>query len=310
LASNSIDVVICNTAKAGAFVQFAAQEGVPAMVIVRESFEPDKRFTDFGGEARLATEVGLGEAKEVVFVAKTSRDAWADHRFFGRVSMIPNGVDPARFGASLTADKAQQRELLGLGKDEVVALCVGTINRRKGQEGIVNAFAALPKEIRDRTRIVFLGALNNSYLPEFEAMLRLLPQDVQDRLLVVPATRDVGNYYRAADMLLMNSTSEAYPRSVVEGLLFGLPVLSTAVFGVQEQITHGETGFLYPFDSMDPWTEHFTLLVMDEKRRAHMSADAARSFWKLTTHAEMLHSYHARLMQMMAAKRARSALAG
>lgn len=310
LASNRIDVIVCNTAKSGAFVHFAAEEGIPAMVIVRESFDPDKRFTDFDGEARFATEVGLGEAKEVVFVAKTSRDAWEDHKFFGRVSVIPNGVDPARFGATLTADKAQLRERLGLGKDEVVALCVGTINRRKGQEGIVNAFAAMPKELRDRTRIVFLGALDNTYLPEFEAMLKLLPQDVQERFLVVRATPDVGSYYRAADLLLMNSTSEAYPRSVVEGLLFGLPVLSTAVFGVQEQIAHGENGFLYPFDAMEAWTEHFTLLVSDEERRVRMSAEAARSFWKLTTHAEMLHSYHARLMQMMATKRARTAVAG
>ena len=128
---------------------------------------------------------------------------------------------------------------------------------------------------------------------------------MQDRRLVMRATRDVGRHCHAADLRLMNSTREAYPRSVVEGL----PVLAMAVFGAQEQITHGENGFLHPVDAMEAWTEDFTLLLTDGKRRAHMPAEAARSFWKPTTHVEMLHAYQARLMPMMAATRARSAVA-
>jgi glycosyltransferase involved in cell wall biosynthesis len=297
-----IDVLVCNTAKAGAFAHIADEAGIPSIVIVRESFEPERRYSDFEHEARLATELGVSQAQNVVFVAKTSREAWSDHKFFGSISVIPNGVDPSRFGSSLIDGKAEMRASLGLPQDKVIALCVGTVNLRKGQDGIVKAFTALPAAVRDKAHIVFLGALENSYLPQFEAMLAELPPEIRDRLTLVRATNEVGPWYRASDFLLMNSTSEAYPRAVVEGLLFGLPVLSTAVFGVKEQVTSGENGFLYEFDAMEDWKRHFTTLVEDGERRATMSATAARSFWKLTTHAEMLHAYRTLLMKLAATK--------
>lgn len=68
--------------------------------------------------------------------------------------------------------------------------------------------------------------------------------------------------------------------------------------GVKEQVTNGETGFLYEFDAMEDWKQHFTTLVQDGERRTRMSATAARSFWKLTTHAEMLHAYRTLLMKL------------
>lgn len=300
LKTHRIDALVCNTAKAGAFGRIAEEMGIPSIVIVRESFEPERRYNDFEHEARLATELGVSQANHVVFVAKTSREAWDDHKFFGGVSIIPNGVDPKRFGSSLTDSKADMRASLGLPQDKVIALCVGTVNLRKGQDGIVKAFAALPAAVRDKAHIVFLGALENSYLPQFEAMLAELPPEIRDRMTLVRATPDVGPWYRASDFLLMNSTSEAYPRAVVEGLLFGLPALSTAVFGVKEQVTPGENGFLYEFDAMEDWKRHFTTLVEDGETRARMSATAARSFWKLTTHAEMLHAYRTLLMKLAA----------
>lgn len=291
LTTNKIEVLVCNTAKSAAFARFGAEMGLGSVVIIRESFAPKERFKDFEGEGLVATEIGISQAEQIVFVADTSRQAWADHKFFGKVHVIPNGVDPARFKGSIDRPRAELRAALGLVQDEVIAVCVGTVNLRKGQEGLMRAFAALAPEVRAKSRIIFLGALENSYLPTFEAMLAELPEEIRSRMTLVRATPQVGQYLRASDFLLMNSTSEAYPRSVVEGLLFGLPILSTGVFGVKEQVVHGQTGFLYEFDDMASWSAHFTSLVEDAALRERMAIDAARSFWKLTTHSEMLHIY-------------------
>lgn len=299
LTENRIDVLVCNTAKSAAFARFGAEMGLASVVIIRESFAPKDRFKDFEGEALVATEIGIGQAEQIVFVAASSRQSWADHKFFGKVHIIPNGVDPARFKGSLDRTRAELRAELGFSSEEVIAVCVGTVNLRKGQDGLVRAFAELPPEVRAKSRIIFLGALENSYLPTFEAMLADLPEEIRSRLTLVRATPQVGQYLRASDLLLMNSTSEAYPRSVVEGLLFGLPILSTAVFGVKEQVVHGETGFLYEFDDQASWSEHFKNLVEDDALRDRMSADAARGFWKLTTHAEMLHVYRSVLQNLV-----------
>lgn len=291
LRDNSIEAIVANTVKSSPFVQIAASVGIPGAIIVRESYGPAERFDHFQGEAKLASLRGLTEAPEIVFVAETSYETWADHPFRGHISVIPNGISPRRFADYDGLGKVEARRALNLPEDDIIALCVGTINLRKGQAELAATFAALPEEVRSRARIVFLGAVQNSHLDDFHAFLDTLPADVRERLTVAEATSEVGPYYAAADFFLMNSSSEAYPRSVVEGLYFGLPILSTAVFGVKEQVRHGDSGFLYEFNDMENWSKHFTALIEDGVLRERMSQQARRAFWKLEGYNEMLHSY-------------------
>ncbi len=291
LSDHQIDAVICNTVKSAPFADFAAEMGIASAIIVRESYTAEERFSYFQGAARTAATRGLINAPDVVFVAQTSRDIWSDQPFKGRVHVIPNGISAARFAHGAEQTKRDARAILGLPEDNVVALCVGTINARKGQQQIMDAFAALPAEVIARTNLVFLGAVENSAISGFVQAHNDLPPEIRSQVSVVPATTDVAPFYRAADIALMNSSSEAYPRAVVEALMFGLPVLSTKVFGVTEQITHARSGYLYDFDDMEAWTRYFTLLVTDHEGRLAMSIDSRQAFWRLTGHKEMALAY-------------------
>jgi glycosyltransferase involved in cell wall biosynthesis len=299
LKANEIEAVVCNTVKAAPFAAIARQHGIPATVIVRESYSADERFSHFTGDARLAAITGLCAAEHVVFVAQSSLDAWADQPFGGRVHVIPNGISPARFAEDAAFDQAQARQQLGLPADKIIALCVGTINTRKGQREIMEAFADMPAEFRSRVQLVFLGAVENSQLSDFRRSYAALAEPVREQISVIEATDRVTLYYRAADIFLMNSSSEAYPRSIVEGLYFGLPALSTPVFGVKEQIRDGETGLLYEFGDMAAWKSGLTRLVDEPGLRERMSAAAARSFWMLTGYNEMLMAYKAIIADML-----------
>jgi glycosyltransferase involved in cell wall biosynthesis len=299
LKANRIEAVVCNTVKSAPYAAVARDLGIPSAVIVRESYTAPERFSHFAGEAKLAALRGLSSAEQIIFVATTSREIWADHPFQGTVRVIPNGISPARFAASGHADQAKAREALDIPQDAIVALCVGTINARKNQHEIMKAFSELPEDVRAKAYLVFLGAVENSHLVNFRLTLSELPQETRSRIRIVQATDDVADYYRAADINLMNSTSEAYPRSIVEGLYFGLPVLSTPVFGVKEQIRPRENGLLYEFGDMDAWKAAFTQLITDDDMRKQMSARAARSFWALTGYAEMLSAYKAVIASLL-----------
>lgn len=300
LTRNRIEAVVANTVKSAPLVKFATNLGIPAACIARESYAYDERFSYFRGDARLAAVTGLTEAPEIVFVAHASRKTWDDQPFNGKVSVIPNGISPQRFVESSTLTKAEARKRFGLAADDVVAICVGTINLRKGQGEILEAFASLPATVRNKARIIFLGAVQNSHLAGFMERYEALPAAIRDRVMVVNATDDVAPYYIASDIFLMNSNSEAYPRSVVEGLYFGLPVLSTPVAGVVEQVQRGESGFLYDYNDMNAWKSYFTDLVKKPDMLGAMSANAHKAFWKLTGYNEMLLSYKSIISRMIA----------
>ncbi|MBS7788964.1 glycosyltransferase [Roseococcus sp. SDR] len=299
LKKHEIEALVCNTVKSAPMADFAASIGIPSMVIVRESYTAEERFSHFTGDARLAAIRGLTQASNVVFVAQTSRDTWADQAMRGQVHVIPNGISGDRFEGVAEMDKATARARLNLPAEGLIALCVGTVNLRKGQRELAQAFAELPAEVREACAIVFLGAVEGSGLNDFMREFTQLPEEVRRRLVVVDATEDVAPYYRAADMFLMNSSSEAYPRSVVEALYSSLPVLSTKVFGVNEQVTDGESGYLYDFNDMQTWKRRFVELVTDDARREAMAHQARRAFWKLTGHQEMLLAYKSILSRMI-----------
>jgi glycosyltransferase involved in cell wall biosynthesis len=303
LKRHGIEAVVCNTVKSAPLADVATSLGIPSLVIVRESYQKNERFEHFSGEAKLAAIRGLTMASDVVFVAETSRAIWADHPLRGRVHVIPNGISGERFASVAAMSQAEARAAVGLPADGLIALCVGTINARKGQKELMQAFCELPAEIRERLRIVFLGAVEGSGLAEFLREHERLAPEFKERLVVVPATEEVAAWYRAADMFLMNSSSEAYPRSVVEALLSSLPVVSTKVFGVTEQVRDGQSGFLYDFNDMEAWKRHVSALVGDDALRARMSREARRAFWKLTGYQEMLLAYKTILSRIVEGKR-------
>ena len=302
LAEHKIDVVIANTVKASPYIDFADSVGIPSILIVRESFSADERFSAFTAEARFAAESGFAAARKVVFVSHESRRAWLDRPIPGGVHVIQNGASEERFAPALAATKAEARASIGMPEGDVLALCVGTINQRKGQAELLQAFAGLPEKVRNRSRLVFLGAVENAHLADFEMLHAALPAKIRSRVEVRRATEDVGPYLRAADVFLMNSSSEAYPRSVIEALLFGLPVLSTKVFGVREQIQHDRNGLLYEIGAMGDWAKHFTRFVTNDADRARIGADAARSFYRLASYSEMLHAYRCLLHEVAASR--------
>ena len=291
LKHSRIEAVVCNTVKAAPFAEMARRAGIPSAVIVRESYTAPERFSYLDGEAKLAGMTGLSNAEHIVFVANSSREFWTDQPFSGAVHIIPNGISQARFAKEMETPKLDARKQLGLPQDAVIALCVGTINTRKGQRELVEWYATLAPDVRNRTHLVFLGAVQNVHLRDFQRVIDSLPEDIQDKITVIEATPQVSLYYRAADICLLNSTSEAYPRCIVEALCFELPVLSTRVFGVNEQVTHGQAGFLYDFGDMEAWKQYFSRLVQNDDERLAMGQAAGRSFWKLTGYAEMLLAY-------------------
>jgi glycosyltransferase involved in cell wall biosynthesis len=307
LRKNGIETLVCNTVKSSPYMAFAHDEGLAGLIIVRESYAAPERFSHFEGEARLASIKGLTRAEQVVFVANTSRQTWEDLPLQGEVHVIPNGIAMERFDAGGRLDKQRARLELGMPADDVVALCVGSVNLRKGQLQLLRAFQELPERVRSMSRIVFLGAGQSNYVSEFLAQVERLPSELRARVQVVPAVSNVAPYYAAADLFLMNSRSEAYPRSIVESLLWGVPVLSTPVFGVREQIRQGLEGFLYEHDDMATWRSHFSALALDAALRSRMSQEAQRSFWRLTGYPEMLLSYQALLARVLPRRQASAA---
>jgi glycosyltransferase involved in cell wall biosynthesis len=77
-----------------------------------------------------------------------------------------------------------------------------------------------------------------------------------------------------AHIFVLSSLSEAFPRSVLEAMRAGLPVVASDVGGVAEGVTHGVNGLLLPARNPSALAEAIAKLLDDPALRGTMGASA------------------------------------
>ncbi len=78
--------------------------------------------------------------------------------------------------------------------------------------------------------------------------------------------------YRAADVYVQPSLSEAFPLPVLEAMAAGLPVVASRVGGIPEAVQDGQTGLLVPPGSAPALAEALLALLADQDRRRALGA--------------------------------------
>ncbi len=158
-------------------------------------------------------------------------------------------------------------------------LLLGTVCERKGQADLLRAFAKLRSEVAARIKCVVVGARESlAYSRRLERMANKLKPDRRERFLIVPETRETAIYWRAADIFCCTSRIESYPRVILEAMAAGLPIVTTPVFGIAEQVRESVNALLYEPGNIRALRRQLELLVRDPQQRA---AFAAASGWVL-----------------------------
>jgi glycosyltransferase involved in cell wall biosynthesis len=248
IAGSGCGVVLVNTLGQFAAADAAQRVGVPTIWALHESMEVadwvarNSVGTPVSAYVRSRLEAALHGATRLVFEAEATRRLYA--KFVGapdRAVTVNYAVDVAAIDEHLArGTTAQVRARCELPEDAVVLLCVGIFEERKSQGCLLEAFA----HIADAHPAAMLVLVGDHPAPYSDALHRAVPERLASRIRFVPITPDIWSWYQAADVLVSASDVESLPRSMLESMLFGCPVLSTSVFGVPELIRDGENGWL------------------------------------------------------------------
>lgn len=242
---HGFDLVFVNTATVLSLpgAEVAGRLGIPAVWAIHESFEPAVLWAHIDPEVRARAEAKLSEAALAIFEAEATQRIFEPLLGGSRCRMLPYGLDLAPIDARRDSfDGAAERRKVGLPENARVVVCIGTVEPRKAQIPLAQAFEQISSSHPD-THLAFVGGREDDpYSLVLEECIESSRNSAQMRL--IPITPDVEPWYGMADLLVCASDVESLPRTVLEAMAWETPVLATDVFGLPELIEEGETGWL------------------------------------------------------------------
>lgn len=123
---------------------------------------------------------------------------------------------------------------------------IASIEHRKGQDILLEAFEKLPQFINKEIHLYLIGKAMDRSEPAYIRMIRAKAKKMSNIHLLGEMDRaDVRGFLNSCDGLIMTSRDEALPVTILEAMALGKPVLSTAVGGIAEVIRNGQNGLLF-----------------------------------------------------------------
>ena len=229
-----------------------------------------------------------------VATSETVRDEATD--LFGlekqRTTILPNGI---RTPDSADSSRVAVRAQLGVGEDEVLAVCVGRIDVQKGQDLLIESLEHIDDETRSTLRIVLVGDRPASRNRERMAAYhnRLLDSvqhsPAKDVVLFAGWCDDVRGILEAADFYVQPSRWEgpSLPVAALEAMAAGKAVVLTDCSGQPAGFINGTHGYVVSNGSnedMGRAVQRMTAMTGDERARMGSAAQRLRqSRYDITT---------------------------
>jgi D-inositol-3-phosphate glycosyltransferase len=216
----------------------AAELGIPAIWTIHESVAPSLLWSYMDPDVRHRGEEALSEAASLVFQAEGTQRLYESATSPDRCVRLNGGVDLPPIDAERDGfDRAAARLEAGIPADADLVLCVGTVEPRKAQIPLAQAFNLIADR-HPRARLAIVGCRNDPY------STLLGSHCDRERIDLVPVSPDVQRWYGMADIYVCASDIESLPRTVIEAMAWEKPTLATSIFGLTELIEDGKTGWL------------------------------------------------------------------
>ena len=294
LCRERFDVVHVHTPVAAAIGRLAAwRAGVPMIVYTAHGFYFHEHMRFWERWFFIAMEWLLGRVTDVLFT-QAEEDATAARRYRlcrgGVIEAIGNGVDPEIFSPCLDPiERSQMRARNNTSADACVIVVVGRLVAEKGYPELLTAISEV-----DAVLWVVGERLDSDHAQDIGPQIRSTRENsrLREKVRFLGARADVPEILRAADIFVLPSHREGMPRSILEAMMTGLPVVATDVRGSREEVLHNQTGILVPVRAPKALSEALARLVCDPVLRNNMGvagrARALRVFDESTVVARQI----------------------
>ncbi len=268
------DIVHVHTPVAALVGRAAAWRArVPTVVYTAHGFYFHERMAWWKRRLFVLLEWLAGRVTDVLFTQAEEDAAFARRARLIRgdiIEAIGNGVDPARFHTDADGAIRQRiRTALDTPSDRVVIVMIGRLVAEKGYPELIEAMRSV-----DATLWIVGERLASDHAAEIDRAVEAAQQDeiLKTRIKFLGYRDDVPDILRGADVFTLPSHREGMPRSVIEAMMTGLPVVGTDIRGTREEVVPEQTGLLVPVGDVSALAAALNRLAGDAELRGRWGA--------------------------------------
>ena len=232
------------------------------------------RNIEYFGFRKFLIDYNFRKADKIIAVTKPTRRFLINtHKIIPKkIKLIELGVD-----TDLYYHKKKQaiklRKILGIKKDEVVLIFVGTIFRRKNLELLINAFNEIHKNYK--TRLLIVGEGEKEYINELKNLVKKL--NLKNKVIFngFAKREELPIYYSMADIGVWPANNSV---SIIEAMACKLPIVMVN-WQMPHLVSHNN-GFKFPFNNKEMLKYYLIKLIKNNKLRQKMGENSYKAATK------------------------------
>ena len=273
------DIVHVHTPVAALLGRIAARmAGIPVIVYTAHGFYFHDRMTRMKYRILVNIEKFAGRLFTDYLFTQSEEDRLTGIKekiiSAGKISTISNGVDVRKKfnpGQIEHEQATRKRKELGISESDKVIMFTGRLVKEKGIVELLEAFQQLRLE---NTKLLLVG---DRFTAErdtetYNTISRICQGN--PNIIMAGLRSDIPDLLDLSNLFVLPSYREGMPRSIIEAMAMGKPVVATNIRGCREEVVDGETGFLVPVNNANALAEAMQKILQDEILAAEMGEKA------------------------------------
>lgn len=169
-----------------------------------------------------------------------------------KILVMPNWINPEKF--SVKTEKNVLRQKYGLPAGQKILLFVHRLSERKGADFLVPLMTKLSPDF------FLLIAGQGPYGKQLVREIKEKELEKRIRILGRVPNKEIAELYQLADLFVMPSREEGFPRVILEAMAADLPYVAFETGGVREISPATAQDFVLPMGDLDKFVEKIEVL--------------------------------------------------
>lgn len=176
------------------------------------------------------------------------------------------------FYNSSNHDRVETRKKLNLQKDDFVIFMIAEVNKNKNHKQMIEAVKIL-KDKGIEVKVICAG--EGPLLDTVNKEIR--DQDLTENIFMLGYRTDISELISICDVGIMMSYREGLPRSIMEFMSCGKPVIGTNIRGIRDLIKNNVNGYLVDVGNSQDTADRIEKLYKEEQLLKSMSFKASET---------------------------------